>query len=105
MVRLPCLAQVRAAAMEKPAPWALDRIDQRQLPLDGAFDYYNIGTGVNVYIVDTVCAASAARPHRAHETTGMPAAAAPLARAPPLWAGWSQEFRSFAHHGMLLEGF
>ena len=48
------MAQVRAAAVEKPAPWALDRIDQRQLPLDGAFGYYNAGTGVNVYVVDTV---------------------------------------------------
>lgn len=36
------------------APWALDRIDQTQLPLDGAFDYYNLGSGVHAYIVDTV---------------------------------------------------
>ena len=36
------------------APWALDRIDQMRLPLDGAFHYYNTGTGINIYIVDTV---------------------------------------------------
>ena len=39
---------------EQSAPWGLDRIDQPALPLKGDFDYYNLGTGVNVYIVDTV---------------------------------------------------
>lgn len=34
--------------------WALDRLDQVDLPLDNAYNYYNSGTGVHVYIVDTV---------------------------------------------------
>ncbi|BDA45352.1 probable aqualysin-1 at C-terminar half [Coccomyxa sp. Obi] len=46
--------EVRALAAERPAPWALDRIDQPSLPLNGEFDYYNLGTNVNIYIVDTV---------------------------------------------------
>lgn len=33
--------------------WNLDRIDQRQLPLDGFFGYTNAGTGVTAYIIDT----------------------------------------------------
>lgn len=35
------------------APWGLDRIDQRQLPLDGLYDFRNSGAGVTVYIADT----------------------------------------------------
>lgn len=46
--------EVRALAAERPAPWGLDRIDQPSLPLNGAFDYNNLGTNVNIYIVDTV---------------------------------------------------
>lgn len=33
--------------------WNLDRIDQRQLPLDGFFGYTSTGTGVTAYIIDT----------------------------------------------------
>ena len=40
--------------VEQPAPWALDRIDQLTLPLDGAYRYNGLGSGVNVYVVDTV---------------------------------------------------
>ncbi|MER6198057.1 S8 family peptidase [Streptomyces sp. NPDC001586] len=38
---------------QEPAPWPLDRIDQRELPLDGSYTYPTRAEGVTVYIVDT----------------------------------------------------
>eukprot|EP00057_Strongylocentrotus_purpuratus_P032334 XP_787278.2 PREDICTED: proteinase T [Strongylocentrotus purpuratus] len=35
------------------ASWGLDRIDQRNLPLDNSYNPMNSGAGVNVYVVDT----------------------------------------------------
>src|SRR5436853_426424 len=34
-------------------PWALDRIDQRALPLSGTYTYTSTGAGVHVYLIDT----------------------------------------------------
>ncbi|MGW6786737.1 S8 family peptidase [Streptomyces sp. NPDC054987] len=38
---------------QRPAPWSLDRIDQRELPLDGSYTYATKAEGVTVYILDT----------------------------------------------------
>jgi subtilisin family serine protease len=35
------------------APWALDRIDQRNLPLNGSYSYSRRGNGVTVYVLDS----------------------------------------------------
>jgi subtilisin family serine protease len=40
-------------ATQQNAPWGLDRIDQRPLPLDTTFSYASTGSGVTAYIIDT----------------------------------------------------
>jgi Subtilase family/Bacterial Ig domain/Peptidase inhibitor I9 len=45
--------EVRADTTQTGATWGLDRIDQRNLPLDGNYTYNVDGTGVNAYIIDT----------------------------------------------------
>ena len=44
---------VSVATTQTNPPWGLDRIDQRQLPLDARYNYFATGTGVKVYIVDS----------------------------------------------------
>lgn len=39
--------------VQSPAPWGLDRVDQRYLPLDNSFSYGAAGYGVNAYVVDS----------------------------------------------------
>lgn len=36
-----------------PPAWGLDRIDQRNLPLNNAYNYSNSGAGVNAYVLDS----------------------------------------------------
>jgi subtilisin family serine protease len=45
--------RVSALFVQQPAPWGLDRIDQRSLPLDGTFRSGGSGAGVRVFVVDT----------------------------------------------------
>ncbi|MFG2618115.1 S8 family serine peptidase [Streptomyces sp. NPDC048507] len=49
----PVTAPAPAAVLQTAAPWPLDRIDQRELPLDGGYTYATRAQGVTVYVVDT----------------------------------------------------
>jgi len=43
----------RPVYFQSGAPWDLDRVDQRGLPLNGLYQYSTLGRWVNVYVVDT----------------------------------------------------
>jgi subtilisin family serine protease len=43
----------RTTTTQSNATWGIDRIDQRALPLSGTFTYFNTGSGVRAYVIDT----------------------------------------------------
>lgn len=46
--------EVKLHAVQTPTPsWGLDRIDQRNLPLNQAYEYLNDGSGVHAYVIDS----------------------------------------------------
>jgi subtilisin family serine protease len=50
--------RVSIDATQSPATWGLDRIDQRNLPLNNSYSYNATGSGVTAYIIDTGILAS-----------------------------------------------
>ncbi|WP_246001842.1 S8 family peptidase [Allorhizocola rhizosphaerae] len=43
----------RVQASQSPATWGIDRIDQRNLPLNNTYNYNRTGAGVKAYVIDT----------------------------------------------------
>jgi len=53
VVRVEADQVMTAIAIQSPATWGIDRIDQSALPLDQSYSYSNDGSNVTVYIIDT----------------------------------------------------
>ena len=45
--------EIDGESIQTSAPWGLDRVDQKELPLDSNYEYHDAGAGVRVYVVDT----------------------------------------------------
>ncbi|MFF4233769.1 S8 family peptidase [Streptomyces sp. NPDC001820] len=46
-------SRVALSATQSNATWGLDRIDQRQLPLDTSYTYNTTASNVSIYVIDT----------------------------------------------------
>jgi subtilisin family serine protease len=44
---------VTISGSQSPATWGIDRVDQRDLPLDNSYTFNTTGAGVHAYIIDT----------------------------------------------------
>ena len=46
-------SEISVEATQNNVTWGLDRVDQRSVPLNTAYNYAETGAGVNVYVVDS----------------------------------------------------
>ena len=65
---------VRVASVQKKAPWDLDRLDQKKLPLNASYTYRTSAAKVTAYIIDTGLAQNSefgSRAKAAFDATGV----------------------------------